>query len=473
MLAYLALERGFHTRDSLAELFWPNEPTVQGRDKLKRMVFELREALGDACIEGDRYVVRLAPISTVWVDAIAFETDTDPVIPMVDDAPGLSGDADRASEALDRCARAIELYRGPLLQGLRIDDAPDFDIWLDSQREAYARRLVFALTRLARERARMRRIVEAIRYARRLVELAPHHEPGWQLLIDLLVRSGRRDEALHELERCRGALARELDAEPHASTLALVEQHVDPGPAAESGSEPVPASASGLNRSANRNRGPGSSRGPSSGPDSDLGSGVGLDPSPSPAFAPASASTLVSVPRAQARLAIGVAHLIRARTRRALTAFEAVLVAQPDQVIDLTFGADARTMALAWLAIARWQAGHAEAAVAASAMALERARRVADPHALAHALVVDGALSRLHGNPDRALGDAAELSALIDAHRLPHWRPAADVLSAGARAALGWPHANIDAGAATRAFNATMGAMGAVLLMVWNSHAPV
>lgn len=525
LLAYLALEPGFHTRDSLAELFWPNEPTTQGRDKLKRMLFELREALGERCVEGDRYVVRLAPVSLVWVDAIAFETDTDPVIPVPNDVSVQAGGGEDTRhgwhDALDRCARAVELYRGPLLQGLRIDDAPDFEIWLDGQREAYVRRLVLALSRLARGRALEGRPVDAIRYARRLVDIAAHHEPGWQLLIDLLMQSGRRDEAVHELERCRRALARELDAEPQAATLALVEREIDfpqrvppasdaarnkraagrhardvTADQAQTAAQPThdvdPRHGAHSTHSTHGAHGTVDRPVPQTlrqtwtspgarGPDEAVRTGTArtrgdvdgpstLAPPRTPAqSAPVSDATepafsAACVPRAHARLAMGVAHLVHGRMNKALGAFEATLAAQPDTVVDLTFGADARAMAFSLLSITQWRLGAHGAAFDASARALERARRVADPHTRAYALVTAGVLSQLRGASEQALERTAELLELVDQHRMPHWRLVATVVSGWAVATLGDPDGRSEAEAAAHALGATMGSIGTMLL---------
>ena len=467
LIAYLALEPGFHTRDSLAELFWPDEATAQGRDKLKRMVFELREALGESCIEGDRYVVRLAPLSTVWVDAITFEADTDPVITSLapNEAPAIEQRAARTTAAwrdvLDRCERAVELYRGPLLQGLRIDDAPDFESWLEGQREAYVRRLVLSLSRLARGRTQGGRTAEAIRHAHRLVEVAPYHEPGWQQLIELLMRDGRRDAALYELDRCRRALARELDAEPQAETLALVETlrsetAVRPMQADEQGAG---ATQPGVQTHAVSAR-PGASRHAANSDDGPRAD-ADADADESAVF---SSPSLASVPRAHARLAMGVAHLVHGRLDKALAAFDATLGSQPDTVIDLTFGADARAMALSLVSVTHWRAGHQSAAIQASMDALERARRVGDPHSLAHALLTAGVLSELSGESERTLEHTSALLELAEAHRLPNWRLAVTALSGRAIAAMGDPAGLGDVQAAEHAFNASMGSVGAMLL---------
>ena len=48
LLCYLALAvpRGFHRRDTLLSLFWPDDDTEQGRHALRQSVYFLRRALG-------------------------------------------------------------------------------------------------------------------------------------------------------------------------------------------------------------------------------------------------------------------------------------------------------------------------------------------------------------------------------------------------------------------------------------------
>jgi DNA-binding SARP family transcriptional activator len=499
LLAYLALEPGFHTRDSLADLLWPQEPTAQGRDKLKRMLFELREALGERCVEGDRHVVRLAPSSMVWVDALAFEADTDPVLPAPPPAVGVEAESVARGwrDALDRCARAVELYRGPLLQGLRIDDAPDFDAWLDGQREAYVRRLVLALSRLARGRAQDGRLGDAMGHARRLVDIAPHHEAGWQLLIDLLMQAGRREEALHELDRCRRALARELDAEPQPATLALFNQLNEPAsPASMSGgvdtaraerAQGVPAASTVANQvrgstAASHPSRPTHSSRPSplsaAGGATSVTTGPAANPSASSSASPATRATAggpkpvrksrahaeICVPRAYARFAIGVAHLLQGRLCHATRAFEGALLAQPDEIVDLSFGTDVRSMAWSLLSITHWRAGHPDAAIEAADLAVERARRVGDPHTLAQALLGAGVLCQLRAASEQALDYTAEILDIAEHNAMPAWKLAATALSGWAMAALGDIEAIDDAHAAARALAVQMGTVETLLL---------
>src|SRR5688572_4801523 len=75
LLAYLAVAqpRGFHRRDTLLALFWPELSEEEGRRALRQALHHLRRALGEGPIEtrsDDQ--VRLRE-GCLWCDALAFE----------------------------------------------------------------------------------------------------------------------------------------------------------------------------------------------------------------------------------------------------------------------------------------------------------------------------------------------------------------------------------------------------------------
>lgn len=100
LLCYLALAspRGFHRRDTLFALFWPEDDAEHARHALRQSVYFLRRALGGKTIvsRGDNELA-LAP-DQLDCDVWAFEA------------------------ALDqgRPADALALYRGQLLAGFHI-----------------------------------------------------------------------------------------------------------------------------------------------------------------------------------------------------------------------------------------------------------------------------------------------------------------------------------------------------------------
>ena len=114
LLAYLAAAqpRGFHRRDRLVALFWPELDQEHARTALRKAVHGLRAALGEDAIVG-RGAEELGLGPERWVsDVAAF---------------------DGAMDA-GNYAEALRLYRGDLLDGFFISGAPEFEHWLDGER---------------------------------------------------------------------------------------------------------------------------------------------------------------------------------------------------------------------------------------------------------------------------------------------------------------------------------------------------
>ncbi len=82
-------------------------------------------------------------------------------------------------------AEAVSLYRGPLLQGFTVADAPLFEEWVRFEESELRQAYIAALQRLA-ARAEHRQVwSEAIAYVQRLVQLDPLSEEVQRRLIDL------------------------------------------------------------------------------------------------------------------------------------------------------------------------------------------------------------------------------------------------------------------------------------------------
>ena len=202
LLAYLAAATppGFHRRDSLLALFWPELDQEHARTALRQALRVLRSALGSGVVVGRGDEDLGLDFGQVWSDVGAFEQ------------------AIAAGEPLE----AMDLYRGPLLEGFFISDAPDFERWLETARA----RLQDAASRAARalvEQCESRgNLTTAAHWARRAVALTPHDEALLRRLIALLDRHGDRAGALEAYEAFTLKLAEEYAAEPAAETQALV-----------------------------------------------------------------------------------------------------------------------------------------------------------------------------------------------------------------------------------------------------------
>ena len=197
--ARLVLARGHRLlRNQLACELWPQSSDAQARTNLRKLLHDLRRSLPaePELVDVDSRAVRWCAGSMVWVDVLAF---TDAL-------------------AKGELREAVGSYGGVLLPDC------DDDIWVEGERERLRRLAVETLAGLAAEADAEHRDSDAVRYARRLLQIDPLHEPGCRLLMRALVRRGERSEALRTYDRLARMLAGELGAAPEPATTALAEQ---------------------------------------------------------------------------------------------------------------------------------------------------------------------------------------------------------------------------------------------------------
>ena len=202
LLCYLAIAvpRGFHRRDTLSALFWPEYDAEQARHALRQSVYFLRRALGSKTIvsRGDDELA----LASEQVRCDVWELD--------------------AAVDQGRPADALALYRGELLAGFHISAAPDFERWLDEERSRVRRRAAEAGWALAAAREREGDSAGAEAAARRAAALSPTDETALRRLLLLLERLGDRAAAVRAYEDFARKLEGEYELEPSAETRALV-----------------------------------------------------------------------------------------------------------------------------------------------------------------------------------------------------------------------------------------------------------
>ena len=206
LLAYLASRAGVECeRDVLAALFWGNRDDDHARNSLRQTLFLLRR------------MTRLAQPQllnitnqTVVVDPLTAEVDV-----RVFEALSRTGDPDALQQA-------SELYRGDLLDGFAVGEAP-FEEWLLQERERLREVAVDVLGRLLRGQRSQGRLEAAIRTGRRLLVLEPWQEPVHRTVMRLLIQAGQPGAALRHYQQCEETLRRELGVEPESETRLLSE----------------------------------------------------------------------------------------------------------------------------------------------------------------------------------------------------------------------------------------------------------
>ena len=139
--------------------------------------------------------------------------------------PRLQVDVDlfRTLRARGDLEGAAASFRGELLEGFAVRDAPDFEDWVRAEAEALTRELAGVLADLTAAAETAGDAAAALRHARRWLDLDPLHEPAHRALIRLHARTGDRAAALTQYRECVRTLSRELGVPPLAETTALYE----------------------------------------------------------------------------------------------------------------------------------------------------------------------------------------------------------------------------------------------------------
>jgi len=203
LLGYLALHpHRAQTRDKLAALFWEESSDEKARSSLRQVLSTLRGAapeLRDLIVAEREWIsLRRGSFST---DVAEFEAAVE-------------------SPQVVQWARALDLYRGDLLDGLHVR-SNGFEAWLVSERQRLKLRAVGLMIRLLEAAEPDRDVERSIALALRVLSLDPAQELVHRALMRLYQRRGQRSDALRQYSRCRDAVRRELETSPEPETETL------------------------------------------------------------------------------------------------------------------------------------------------------------------------------------------------------------------------------------------------------------
>lgn len=194
LLAYLAHQGDWVSRERLAALFWPNHGADRARANLRKVMFHLRSLNDLPPTEEHNGAVRWL----VATDIQAFE---------------------RAADAGD-VPSALAHWRGEPWLGLGAEDVPGLAPWLACERQ----RLRARWRQLLLERARTDPQPEqAAAWARRVLAQDELDEEALGLLVHQELRAGHGAAAFQAYEAFRQTLHDTLGLEPAAATRALLE----------------------------------------------------------------------------------------------------------------------------------------------------------------------------------------------------------------------------------------------------------
>jgi TolB-like protein/DNA-binding SARP family transcriptional activator/Flp pilus assembly protein TadD len=193
-------DRGM-TRDKLVGYLWPESETEKARRILAQAVYAMRRDLGSEEAFLGTTEVRLNP-AVLTSDVAEF----------------------CSAIASGRREVAVSIYDGSFLDGFFIDEAPEFERWVEAERSSLAQDYRRALEELAGEAAGRGEHQAAVAWWRKLAAADPLNGRVARGLIRALADGGDRSGALQHARVYESLMRQELDAPLDAEVMRLVEE---------------------------------------------------------------------------------------------------------------------------------------------------------------------------------------------------------------------------------------------------------
>jgi DNA-binding SARP family transcriptional activator len=201
LLAYLACTAPRpQSRDKLATLLWGSYFDTQAKQNLRQALARLRRILGDS-LETDA--------EAVWLRAAAIDCDVSRFEMLVRDG------------SRDALSAAADLYHGRLIDDITVREEV-WSEWVAAERERLSDLAVGALVQLGEQELTAGRAEHALKAGRRAIAFNNLREDAHRLVIQALVATGRKAEALRHYQDITTLLKRELNTEPDRATRSLV-----------------------------------------------------------------------------------------------------------------------------------------------------------------------------------------------------------------------------------------------------------
>jgi len=184
------------TRDKLVGLLWPELDARHARHALSVQLHQIRRLLGRDAVITEGEFVRLNP-EIVTADVLRFQEAV------------RSGDLRRAAER----------YGGPFLEGFHLTGCPEFERWVEDERQRLAVQYLEVLESLAKRAERDGVAAEAVGWWQRAAQHDPFNSRVARACARALAAFGDRGNGVQFLRDHVRRLREELDIEPDQEIL--------------------------------------------------------------------------------------------------------------------------------------------------------------------------------------------------------------------------------------------------------------
>ena len=196
LLYYLAYQGTWVGRDELVYLLWPDSLEERARQNLRQLLSSARKLPYTQDLESEATRLRWQ----VTTDVHAF----------------------RQALTAGQLGSATQLYEGELLHGFRLPDAPEFERWLELERQQLHRAWREAVVTLAAEFEASGRHPEAVESLGQLHKTDPLDEEVLRRYLQALQLNHQQSKALEVFKTFQQGLEDEVGGEPERLTMELV-----------------------------------------------------------------------------------------------------------------------------------------------------------------------------------------------------------------------------------------------------------
>ena len=195
LLYHLATDPNSIPQERLHYLLWEDKPEATCRRNLSQLLVHMRKILPDATTLVVKNSLVMLDHKNLWCDATEFRKLI------------------RASKGKDQhmtLQRAVELYRGPYLDGVRLPGGREFEYVIERERISLERNYLSLLYRLILLEKNRKDYESAIEYAYLYLAVDNLCEDVHRQLISLFGLTGKRERAVEQYNICEDLLEKEL-----------------------------------------------------------------------------------------------------------------------------------------------------------------------------------------------------------------------------------------------------------------------
>lgn len=205
LLAYLAVTRKAHSRDSLTAIFFPDQDEKQARSGLRLLLTDLNKTVLSDFLVIERNLVALREDENIFIDTARFL------------------DLLQSKSTVEQIHEAIALYEDHFMKGFTIAGSTEFDNWQLITTQSFQKKIIGALEQIVNHQLLTHDIQGAITSLERWLMIDPYYEVAQRQLMRVYVYGGQRAMALQQYAQLKQLLAQELDDSPHPRTVELME----------------------------------------------------------------------------------------------------------------------------------------------------------------------------------------------------------------------------------------------------------